>query len=168
MAVPPVTVPVPISMLGRFYIYALHGYATEVMFTAVWEFVVNVNWKLPGNSSVWAFFIYGISSLVIEQMYLRLKAAGIPLLLRAILYTIWTYTWEFSTGWVLKQFNACPWDYTPFDGDFMGLVTLEYAPAWYLGNICMDLIVVHYTLQLTWGTRTLHASSNGDVKHRSL
>ena len=157
----------PLTLLGRFYIYALHGYAAEVMFTALWEFIVNLNWKFPGNTSIWSFFIYGASCLVLERLYIRLRALGIPLLIRALLYTMWTYWWEFTTGWVLTQFGACPWDYTIFDGHFMGLITLEYAPAWYLGCIALDLIVLPLTMRLHFGpnaTYNSHVFDNGDVK----
>jgi len=33
----------------RLYIYGLHGFFTEILFTAGWEFIVSGNWKLPGN-----------------------------------------------------------------------------------------------------------------------
>ncbi len=150
MVVTPVIAPVPISMLGRFYIYALHGFLAEITFTAICEFVVTFNWKLQGVSSVSSFFIYGIAILVIERMYLYLNAVGIPLLLRAVLYTMWSYIWEFSTGWVLTQFNACPWDYSYLPYNVMGLITFAYAPAWYMATICLDLSVIPYTLQLAW------------------
>ena len=139
----------PVSMLMRFYIYAIHGYATEVMFTAAWEFVVNVNWKLPGTTSVWSLITYGLSTLVIEHLYFLLRDR-VPLLLRAAIYTIWTYSWEFSAGYVLRHFDACPWDYTPFDGDFMGLVTLEYAPLWFLSAIVAEKVLIKNTLKLCW------------------
>ncbi|KAL5009189.1 hypothetical protein ScPMuIL_014770 [Solemya velum] len=29
----------PFSILWRFYVYAVHGYFAEIMFTAIWEFV---------------------------------------------------------------------------------------------------------------------------------
>ena len=165
----------PLSTIYRFYIYAIHGYVTEVMFTAAWEFVVNLNWKFPGNTSVWSLFIYGISTLILERMYLRLKGR-VPLLVRCLIYTVWTYCWEFSTGYVLKQFDACPWDYTPFEGDFMGLVTLEYAPLWFIGAMVGEQIVIKNTLRLYWGpsqhkvqgTVTLPVMSNGDVKQKAL
>uniref|UniRef100_A0A2C9L0S4 Transmembrane protein 229b n=1 Tax=Biomphalaria glabrata TaxID=6526 RepID=A0A2C9L0S4_BIOGL len=102
-----------ISTLGRFYIYAIHGYATEVMFTALWEFVVNLNWKFPGNTSMWSFPIYGLSGLVCEHIFVYLSSREVPLVTRGLVYTFWTYCWEFSTGYILKQFGACPWDYTP-------------------------------------------------------
>ncbi|XP_013380960.1 transmembrane protein 229B [Lingula anatina] len=146
----------PLSTLGRFYIYAIHGYVTEVMFTATWEFVENGNWKFPGNTSVWCLFIYGISTMVIEKMYFKLRDRQ-PLLVRAMIYLMWTYFWEFSTGFILKQFGACPWDYEPyFNGHFMGLVTLEYAPLWYLGAIFVEQVIIKYSLQLYWG---------GEMKH---
>ncbi|GFN85048.1 transmembrane protein 229b-like [Plakobranchus ocellatus] len=140
-----------ISWLGKLHIYALHGYATEVMFTALWEFVVNLNWKFPGITSVWSFPIYGFSGMVCERMYEHMSQRGYPLIVRGLVYTLWTYCWEFSTGLILKQFGACPWDYTPFHGDFMGLVTLEYAPLWFLGAILQEKVILYYTRRLFVG-----------------
>ena len=156
----------PISTLGRLYIYAIHGYVTEVMFTAAWEFVVNLNWKFPGNTSVWALFIYGLSTLIIEKMYLKMRGRY-PLLLRGLIYTVWTYCWEFSTGYILKQFGACPWDYTPFEGDFMGLVTLEYAPLWFLGSVIAEQVVIKYTLQLHWNSESNDTVSDKMANHET-
>lgn len=140
----------PVSTWVRFYIYAIHGFATEVMFTAAWEFVVNMNWRFPGVTSVWSLFIYGASTLVIEKMYLSLKET-VPLLLRLVIYVCWIYLWEFSTGLLLTQFNACPWDYTPFEWDFFGLITLEYAPAWFFGAFVTEQILIKHTLRLQLG-----------------
>ncbi|XP_074658506.1 transmembrane protein 229B-like [Tubulanus polymorphus] len=165
-----------LSTLWRLYIYALHGYLCEVMFTATWEFVVNINWKLPGNTSVWSFPMYGLSVLFIEQLYMQLKPRGVPLLLRALIYLVWTYSYEFTTGYILRHFDACPWDYTPFDGDFMGLVTLEYAPLWYIGSILSEKFLIHYTLKLRWGSsqdvvdeqqEMQENQANGDIKQKS-
>ncbi|XP_032870358.1 transmembrane protein 229B-like [Amblyraja radiata] len=137
----------PLGALSRWYLYAIHGYFCEVMFTAAWEFVVNFNWKFPGVTSVWALFIYGTSMMVVEQMYLSLKNRC-PGLVRCLIYTLWTYIWEFSTGFILRQFNACPWDYSQFDYDFMGLVTLEYAVPWFFASIIMEKLVIRNTLCL--------------------
>lgn len=159
----------PLTPLGRFYVYALHGFATEVLFTAGWEFVVNHNWKFPGNTSVWSFFIYGLSCMVIEQMYLRMRH-NVPLLMRAFIYTLWCYVWEFATGWILTQFNACAWDYTIFDYHYMGLVTPLYAPAWYLGNVALDAIVIRQIHQLHFGPKegdnVPRILSNGSPKQK--
>ncbi|XP_014404645.1 PREDICTED: transmembrane protein 229B isoform X1 [Myotis brandtii] len=137
----------PLTALSRWYLYAIHGYFCEVMFTAAWEFVVNFNWKFPGVTSVWALFIYGTSILIVERMYLRLRARC-PLLVRCLIYTLWTYLWEFTTGFILRQFNACPWDYSQFDFDFMGLITLEYAVPWFCGALIMEQFIIRNTLRL--------------------
>ena len=139
------------SIYWRWYIYALHGYATEIMFTAMWEFVFNLNWKLMGNTSIWIMPIYGISGLVAEKIYLFCTKRNMPLYQRGVCYLMWTYFWEFTSGFVLKQFDLCPWDYSHYDADFMGLITLEYAPLWYLLSLFLDRFVLKYTLKLYWG-----------------
>ncbi|XP_042201819.1 transmembrane protein 229B-like [Callorhinchus milii] len=137
----------PLSALSRWYLYAIHGYFCEVMFTAAWEFAMHFNWKFPGVTSVWALFLYGTSIMVVECMYLYLKErCNAPL--RCLIYTLWTYCWEFSTGFLLRQFNACPWDYSQFDYDFMGLVTLEYFVPWFCASFVVEKMVIRNTLRL--------------------
>lgn len=138
---------VPLTALSRWYLYAIHGYFCEVMFTAAWEFVVNCNWKFPGVTSVWALFIYGTCILIVERMYLRMRNRC-PILLRCIIYTLWTYLWEFGTGFLLRQFNACPWDYSEFRYNFMGLITLEYAVPWFCASFIVETLVIRRTLRL--------------------
>ncbi|XP_029901165.1 transmembrane protein 229b [Myripristis murdjan] len=139
--------PVPLTALSRWYLYAIHGYFCEVMFTAAWEFVVNCNWKFPGVTSVWALFIYGTCILIVERMYLKLRRRC-PVLLRCIIYTLWTYLWEFGTGLLLRQFNACPWDYSEFRYNFMGLITAEYAVPWFCASFIVERLVIRKTLRL--------------------
>jgi len=97
-----------LSSLWRLYVYAIHGYFIEVMFTATWEFVVSLNPKLTGVTSVWSLPIYGVSTLIVEKMYLRMDGR-VPLPVRGLVYLAWTYTWEFSTGnWALPtQVSFC-------------------------------------------------------------
>ncbi|XP_051478393.1 transmembrane protein 229B isoform X1 [Apus apus] len=160
----------PLTAFSRWYLYAIHGYFCEVMFTAAWEFVVNFNWKFPGVTSVWALFIYGTSILIVEKMYLYLKDKC-NILVRCFIYTLWTYLWEFTTGLILRQFNACPWDYSQFDFDFMGLITLEYAIPWFCASFIMEQLVIRNTLRLRFdetaepGAPTVPvALANGHVK----
>uniref|UniRef100_A0A8C2U6R9 Transmembrane protein 229B n=1 Tax=Coturnix japonica TaxID=93934 RepID=A0A8C2U6R9_COTJA len=160
----------PLTAFSRWYLYAIHGYFCEVMFTAAWEFVVNFNWKFPGVTSVWALFIYGTSILIVEKMYLYLKDKC-HILVRCFIYTLWTYLWEFTTGLILRQFNACPWDYSQFDFDFMGLITLEYAIPWFCASFIMEQLVIRNTLRLRFdetaepGAPTVPvALANGHVK----
>ncbi|XP_029568804.1 transmembrane protein 229b-like [Salmo trutta] len=156
--------PVPLTVLCRWYLYAIHGYFCEVMFTAAWEFVVNRDWKFPGVTSVWALFIYGTCILIVEHMYLALRALHCPLLLRCLIYTLWTYIWEFSTGLLLTQFDACPWDYSCFQYNFMGLITAEYALPWFCASFMTEQLVIRNTLRLrmdTDGTEDVKSDAGG-------
>jgi len=133
----------------RFLLYGLCGLAVEVAFTALWQVVEQGNRKLHGITSIYAFIIYAFSSLVVERMYLRLH--HLPWYVRGFIYLVWTYAWEFSSGLFLRQFNACPWDYEPyFKGHIMGLITMEYAPLWYVGSMFEERYIIRNALQLCW------------------
>lgn len=126
----------------RLYFWGVHGIFAEVMFTAIWEFLVSGKWNLMGVSSIWSFWIYGLGSfLMAETGYNFMKSRKIPLLLRCCAYVIFTYIWEFSWGVVLEYFDARSWDYTPFDYDIMGLITLEYIPVWFMAGLYFEFIM---------------------------
>lgn len=137
----------PLSPLSRWYIYAIHGYFTEVMFTATWAFIASQDWKFQGVTSVWALFIYGTCGFVLERLYLLLRERY-SLLTRGALYTLCIYFWEFSTGYVLGCFKACPWDYSDFRYNFMGLITLEYSLFWFVGSLLLERLIIRNTLRL--------------------
>ncbi|CAF0752784.1 unnamed protein product [Brachionus calyciflorus] len=126
---------------AKFYLYGLQGIFTEVVYTALYDTIADKNRKLIGVSSVWAFLIYAASHLVIEKMSAFLIKKNISILFRAFVYVLWTFVWEFSTGFILQMFNACPW-YYEFSYNFMGLVTLEYAPLWYIGSIFAEQVTI--------------------------
>ncbi|KAG7510351.1 hypothetical protein JOB18_019675 [Solea senegalensis] len=117
---------------------------------------------------VWALFIYGTCILIVERMYLALRGRC-PVLLRCIIYTLWTYLWEFGTGLLLRQFDACPWDYTEFRYNFMGLITAEYAVPWFCASFIVERLVIRKTLRLRfhegpedgWSNYRLDAGGGG-------
>ncbi|XP_061651371.1 transmembrane protein 229b isoform X2 [Phyllopteryx taeniolatus] len=139
--------PPPLSALSRWYLYAIHGFVCEVMFTACWDFALHRNWKLPGVTSVWALLIYGTCILAIERLFLRLRDrfnVGI----RCLIYTLWMYAWELSTGLLLRRLGACPWDYSKFRYNLMGLVTAEYIVPWFCAAYLVERLVIQHTLRL--------------------
>lgn len=143
-----------LPLVSRLILYGLCGLFAEVMFTATWYFVDSVKyrhgWKLHGCTSVWSFPIYAMSSLVVERMFLFLNGKT-SLVVRGFLYVLWTYVWEFFTGLILRQFNACPWDYTGYTHfNIMGLITLDYAPLWYIGSLFLETVVIQSALQLQY------------------
>uniref|UniRef100_F1L694 Transmembrane protein 229B n=2 Tax=Ascaris TaxID=6251 RepID=F1L694_ASCSU len=134
----------------RFLLYGICGFAVEVFFTAIWEAIENGNRKMHGLTSAYAFLIYGLSALVQESLYLLLKD-HMSLWLRGFIYLSWSLSWEFTTGVILKQFDACPWDYAAyFRGHFMGVITAEYIPLWYLACILGERFIIKNVLHLSW------------------
>ncbi|XGW12021.1 hypothetical protein V3C99_013026 [Haemonchus contortus] len=130
----------PWNIFERLFLYGLLGFAAEVCFTATWEAVEHGNRKLIGVTSMYIFFVYGLSILLLEKLYLILKDI-IPLPLRAAIYVLVCYCWEFSTGLFLKRWDACPWDYESyFHYHFMGLITFEYIPVCQLGLLRRNLV----------------------------
>ncbi|KIH69525.1 hypothetical protein ANCDUO_00131 [Ancylostoma duodenale] len=63
----------PWNVYERLFLYGLFGFAAEVCFTATWEAVEHGNRKLIGVTSMYIFFVYGLSILLLEKLYLNLK-----------------------------------------------------------------------------------------------
>ena len=125
----------------RFLFYGLHGLLDEIVFTSLHDSIlVERDFSLKGHSSIWAFFIYGTGSLVVEYIYRKWSLDKLNFLLRGIAYVAIAFFWEFNTGLLLKQFAACPWDYTHKDYDFMGLITLDYAPLWCMAGFYQEYL----------------------------
>lgn len=137
----------PLGPLCRWYIYALHGFFAEIMFTAALNFIARRDWKLMGVTSVWVLFLYGTFSMILEHLYLQLRGRC-NILVRGVLYTLGIYLWEFCTGYILRCFNACPWDYSGYRYNYMGLITLEYFPIWFVASLLLEKVVVYNALRL--------------------
>lgn len=156
-----------VNVWFRMFFYGLHGFFDEILFTSLFNFVESnfVDWRFRGHSSLWSFFIYGFGSFVIERLYLRWKDKSyFPMPVRGVLYVLWVYIWELSCGMVLKNFNACPWDYSNRPWNLFGLITLQYFPVWFVVSLYQEL-VAGYLLTLSndmsgterkdsWGKRT--------------
>ncbi|XP_045115980.1 transmembrane protein 229B-like [Portunus trituberculatus] len=93
-----------------------------------------------GSTSVWSLFIYGVGSLGVEQLYRRFHTS-LPLLLRGLCYVAWIYAWEFSTE---RNYNL------------LGLITLEYFPAWYLASVLTEQFLIHNLLFLSLYSQDSH------------
>lgn len=121
----------PFPPLLRFYFYGIQGFCDEIVFTSLMRYWSTGNLQLKGESSISTFFLYGSMSFILERLYVFLYYEhGYKWYVRIPLYTGLIYGWEFITGYILRQYGACPWDYSHHRYNLMGLVTLYYAPAW--------------------------------------
>lgn len=125
----------------RLYFWGIHGVFAEIVFTAAWEFVVSGSWSLMGATSLWSFLIYGIGSLVGEVLYTALHSSGVLLIVRGPVYVLSVYAWELTCGLVLDCFGARGWDYSQFSYNFLGIITLEYAPLWLAAGLYFELLM---------------------------
>ncbi len=75
----------------------------------------------------------------------------IPLVIRALVLMTAAYVWEFTCGITLNLVVLITWDFSSFKCNIMGVVTLEYAPAWYVGCLVLDVIYIPYIKQIYWG-----------------
>ena len=111
----------PLPTFIRLFFYGLHGFFDEIVFTAVYELIYGIpDARLLGYTSLYSFIIYSTGSYVIEQLYLFLCVKhGIPAVPRIAIYVCVAYIWEFTFGLILRQFDACPWDYSDRALNFM-------------------------------------------------
>lgn len=125
----------------RLFFWGIHGVFMEVVFTSGWEFALTGDLSLKGFSSVWSFFTYGIGTLLAERLYFFLTARGVPLPARVVVYVLLMYSLEFCFGLLLRQFGMCPWDYSNFDYNLMGLITMEYIPVWAVASLYSEFLM---------------------------
>ena len=126
----------------RLYFWGVHGIFVEVVFTAVWEAVVGGTPRLMGVSSLWSFLTYGLGAFLgVELAREVMIARRLPLWARCLLYVPLIYLWEFGCGAILRLLGVCPWDYSQFDYDVMGLITMEYAPFWLMGGAYFEFLM---------------------------
>ena len=156
----------PLPSVIRFYAYGLQGLLDEILFTAIFDVVFHTsgNPQLKGYTSLFSFIMYGSCSFFVERLYayLYLKR-GMKWYSRFPLYLIVFYTWEFCFGLVLRQFDACSWDYSHYPLNFMGLITLIYAPFWFVLCVLQD-----YLADFLLSLRITISSDNDSVQIKKL
>jgi uncharacterized membrane protein len=45
-----------------------------------------------------------------------------------------------SPGVLRKLTGKCPWDYSSFPGNIQGIITLEYAPVWFMFGLAFERV----------------------------
>lgn len=140
---------IPLPCWARFYFYGMQGLLDEVVFTALFDLILHPtgNRQLKGCTTLTSFFIYGSCTLFVEHIFLYCMRRGYSLHHRLPVYVIAAYLWELLWGLALRQVGACSWDYSHYPLNFLGLITLVYAPGWLLLAFLQDF-VYRYLLSL--------------------
>lgn len=125
----------------RFIIYGLLGFCIEVLWTGLGS-LFRGDIKLTGFTYIWMFPIYGLA-LFLEPIHDKVR--HLPFYIRGGIYTVLIFIVEFSTGMILRKvLGVCPWNYTTQPLSICGLITLSYAPAWFVAGMFFERI--HDTL----------------------
>lgn len=135
-------------MKKRFFIYGLLGFCIEVLWTGLGS-LLNGDIKLTGWTYIWMFPIYGLA-LFLEPIHNKIR--HLNFFTRGVIYTLLIFTIEFITGTLLKKIlGVCPWNYYGKPLSICGLITLSYAPAWFIAGMFFErvhdlLISIQYAL----------------------
>ncbi|CAJ1054936.1 transmembrane protein 229A [Xyrichtys novacula] len=147
----------------RFLFFGMHGFLDEVLFTSIFNLVEKSDRTLSGHTSLWSFLMYGSCSFVVEKLYLYLHfSRGWGTCRRLPIYICFIYTWEFCWGLILRQFDACSWDYSHYPQNFMGLITLLYLPGWVCLSLYQD-VLSNVLLRIKCTRETTLSEENGEV-----
>ena len=125
-------------MLIRFILYGAIGCLMEVFWTGLGS-LINKDFKLRSNTSIWMFFIYGMV-VFLEPIYLLIQP--FPIVFRGVIYSLCIFAGEYITGGFLKRGNLCPWDYTNSRYSVQGLIRLDYAPVWFAAGLIFERVFV--------------------------
>lgn len=121
------------EILFRFCVYGVLGWSGEILWTAITRRVRGKvqNWILMGETSLWAFPMYGSAVFLFEPVHNLLRSQYF--ITRGILYLIGFWLIEFLGGWLVwKITQVKPWDYSEskYSGPY-GLIRWNFALIWF-------------------------------------
>lgn len=126
-------------MLIRFVLYGLGGWCGEVVFTALTESLPKRDWRLVGKTYLWMFFIYGSIVFLYEPVHNHIR--DLPVLLRAVIWSLGFTTVELISGWLIARLiGRCPWDYSDKRFAINPYIRWDYFPVWAIVGLGLESI----------------------------
>jgi uncharacterized membrane protein len=135
------------SLLLTIIGYGLFGWSTEIVWTAFYELRSArkkdnpIDWSLAGKTYLWMLPIYGSAGLLFERVHSGLAGASLGWPVRGLVYMVGCFAVEFVTGAILKAVTRkIPWDYSSARWNVLGLIRLDYAPAWFAFGLVLERV----------------------------
>ncbi|MBI3740389.1 MAG: hypothetical protein HY257_01365 [Chloroflexi bacterium] len=129
-------------MIARFFIYGALGWCGEIIWTALRKKITGVarDWLLMGETSLWAFPLYGSLALWFEPMHDALRDQFF--LLRVFAYTVGAWIAEYIGGWLMwKITRVKPWDYSKSPGGSLhGLIRWNFILVYPFVGLAMEKV----------------------------
>ena len=126
-------------MIKSFIKCGVIGWCLEILWTGFCSMLYR-DFSLTAKTSIWMFFIYGMATFI-SPLYNIIKEENF--IIRGGIYTVCIFTVEFLTGFILRSFNICPWDYSGAPTNIAGLIRLDYAPLWFFSGLLFEKILIH-------------------------
>ena len=127
-------------MFLRFFVYGGMGWCGEIVWTAVTRRLSRQvqNWLLMGETSLWAFPMYGSAAFLYEPLHDALRSQFF--LIRAAVYLVGFWTVEYVGGWLVwKIAGAKPWDYSKSPGGSLnGLIRWNFVFVWPIVGLALE------------------------------
>lgn len=127
-------------MIKRFLLYGIAGWSIEIVWTGMGS-LISGDLRLLGQSNLWMLPIYGLAVFLepIHHAIIRW-----PRIFRGLAWVILIWGIEYLSGFILYTIlGVYPWYYTDKLA-VNGLITLAYAPAWFVAGMIFERI--HKTL----------------------
>ncbi len=124
----------------RFACYGLLGWGAEILWTGVKPLRRRpIDWRLPGDTSLWMFPIYGLSAFLFEPIHELLRVCAWPARAAAYVAGIWII--EYLTSWLIERaVGSPPWDYSYARWNLHGRIRWDYAPLWVLFGLLLERV----------------------------
>lgn len=122
-------------MKNNFIKCGLIGWTMELFTTSLRHFHCDHDKRFVGNTSLLMFPIYGMAAAMAPIHKILCKQ---NVLVRGFIYMMLIFATEYTTGWLLRKFDMCPWDYSDADLNVDGLIRLDYGPWWFLAGLLFE------------------------------
>lgn len=122
-------------MENKFIKCGFIGWGIELLATSLSNYHNNGDKRMMGNTSLLMFPIYGMAAAF--QPFGKLLCRR-NVLVRGSVYMTLIFATEYATGWLLRRFGICPWDYSDAPLNIDGLIRLDYAPAWFAVGLLFE------------------------------
>ena len=127
-----------IMILSKFLVFGFLGLFIQLSYNALKSLVINKNWSLVGEVSLWMIPLYGLIVFVYPYTYFKVSSYGI--VMRGIAYMLVFFIVQFVIGWILNRFRACPWQYNGKLAVAGGIIDFSYAPIWFAAGLLIEKI----------------------------
>lgn len=129
-------------MENKFVKCGLIGWTMELFATSLGNYHRTGDKRLMGNTSLLMFPIYGMAAAMAPIGNILCKK---NVFIRGSVYMALIFATEYTTGWILRKFDMCPWDYSDAPLNIDGLIRLDYAPAWFAAGLLFERNVCRET-----------------------